>query len=182
MWSWEPSKPQLTGPWRAHSTFLETSHSITNVRNNICDGPGLHRFSEALRLYAQLRLLCRAHQIECASPTALLACSGQEHGRALGSDRHSDILRIGLGVSRCTTARELLRRGDQQAAEVPDQQLCAPCTYHRANLQVPLAGGTVLQMDQATPAHQGLLRDQRECSEDPDLDRGVGLRAGGDRT
>src|SRR5712691_11926499 len=107
------------------------------------DGPGLHRFSAALRLYAQLGLLCRAYQIECASPTTLLASGGQEHGRALGSDRHSDILRIGLGVSGCTAARELLRRGDQQAAEVPDQQLCAPRTYHRANLQVPLAGRTI---------------------------------------
>ena len=36
-------------------------------------------------------------------------------------------------------------------------------------------------MDQATPAHQGLLRHQRERGEDPNLDRSVGLRAGGDR-
>ena len=71
-------------------------------------------FPEALRLYAQLGLLCRAHQVECASATTLLASRGQEHGRALGSDRHSDILRISLGVPRCTAARELLRRGDQQ--------------------------------------------------------------------
>jgi hypothetical protein len=69
----------------------------------------------------------------------LLASGGQEHGSALGSDRHPDILRIGIGVSGCTAARELLRRGDQQAAEIPDQQLCAPRPYHRANLQVPLA-------------------------------------------
>jgi hypothetical protein len=67
-----------------------------------------------------------------------------------------------------------------KAAEVSDQQFCASRTYHRANLQVSLAGGTVLQMDQAAPAHQSLLRDQRECGEDPDMDRGVGLRVGGD--
>jgi Domain of unknown function (DUF4372)/Transposase DDE domain len=92
------------------------------------------------------------------------------------------LLRIGLGLSRCTAARELLRRRDQQAAEISDQQLCTPRTYHRANLQVPLASGTVLQMDQAAPADQGLLRHQRECCEDADLDCGVGVRAGGDRT
>ena len=40
----------------------------------------------------------------------------------------------------------------------------------------------VVQVDQAAPAHQGLLRDQRECGEDSDLDRRVGLCAGGDRT
>ena len=75
-----------------------------------------------------------------------------------------------------------LDKETQQATEVPDQQFCAPRTCHRANLQVSLAGGTILQMDQAAPAHQSFLRDQRECGEDPDMDRGVGLRAGGDRT
>jgi hypothetical protein len=37
-------------------------------------------------------------------------------------------------------------------------------------------------MDQAAPAHQSFLRDQRECGEDPNMDRGIGLRAGGDHT
>jgi len=36
-------------------------------------------------------------------------------------------------------------------------------------------------MDQAALAHQGVLRHQRERREDPNLDRGVGLCAGGDR-
>ena len=45
----------------------------------------------------------------------------------------------------------------------------------------PLAGGIVLQVDQAAPANQGLLRHQRERGEDPNLDRGLGLRAGGHR-
>jgi hypothetical protein len=38
-------------------------------------------------------------------------------------------------------------------------------------LQDALAGGAVLQMDQATPAHQALLRHLRECGENSDLDR-----------
>ena len=38
------------------------------------------------------------------------------------------------------------------------------------------------QLDQAALANQGVLRHQRECSEDSNLDRGVGVRAGGDRT
>src|SRR6516162_9367544 len=37
-------------------------------------------------------------------------------------------------------------------------------------------------MDQTSPADQGLLRHQRECREDADLDCGVDVRAGGDRT
>ena len=38
----------------------------------------------------------------------------------------------------------------------------------------------VLQVDQTAFANQGVLWDQRECCEDPNLDRGVGLRAGRD--
>jgi hypothetical protein len=44
----------------------------------------------------------------------------------------------------------------------------------------PLAGGTFLQVDQATPAHQAVLRNLRERGEDPNLDRSLGLRVGGD--
>src|ERR1017187_4601988 len=36
-------------------------------------------------------------------------------------------------------------------------------------------------MDQTAPADQGFLRHQRECGEDPNLDCGIGVRAGGDR-
>src|SRR5207248_1997469 len=46
------------------------------------------------------------------------------------------------------------------------------------SLQVSLAGGTVLQVDQTTPAHQGLSRHQPERGEDADLDCDLDLRAG----
>src|SRR5271157_3931494 len=42
-----------------------------------------------------------------------------------------------------------------------------------------VASGTFLQMDQAAPADQAVLRDLGERGEDPDMDRRVGLRAGG---
>ena len=57
------------------------------------------------------------------------------------------------------------------------QQLRLTRTYHRPDLQVALASGTLLQMDQAASADQGILRPERERSEDSDLDRRVGLRA-----
>ena len=45
-------------------------------------------------------------------------------------------------------------------------------------LQEPLAGGAVLQVDQAASADQAVLRHLGERREDADLDRRVGLRAG----
>ena len=40
-------------------------------------------------------------------------------------------------------------------------------------------GGAVLQMDQATPANQAVLRHQRQRGQDPNLDRGERLRPRG---
>ncbi len=53
---------------------------------------------------------------------------------------------------------------------------------HRPDLQGPLAGGTILQVDQAAPPHQVFLWHQRERSEDPNLDRRLRLRAGRHRS
>ena len=69
---------------------------------------------------------------------------------------------------------QLLRRRDEQAAEVPDQQLHAPGADHRPHLQVALADRVVLQVDQAAPADQEVLRHQRERREDSNLDRRLG--------
>jgi hypothetical protein len=51
--------------------------------------------------------------------------------------------------------------------------------HHRSNLQVEVGRGVVLQMDQAAPQNQSVLRHQRERREDPDLDRRIDLRAAG---
>src|ERR1019366_6024307 len=53
--------------------------------------------------------------------------------------------------------------------------LHAAGTYHRPDLQVAVASGIVFQMDQTAPADQSILRDQRERSEDANLDRRVRL-------
>jgi hypothetical protein len=47
-------------------------------------------------------------------------------------------------------------------------------------LQDALAGGTVLQMDQAASANQALLRKLDQRGQNSGLDRGVRPRAGGD--
>jgi hypothetical protein len=42
--------------------------------------------------------------------------------------------------------------------QVPNQQLQLAGTYYCPDLQVTLAGGIVLQVDQTAPTNQGLLR------------------------
>ena len=53
-------------------------------------------------------------------------------------------------------------------------------TDHLRPVPVPMAGGTVLQVDQTAPAHQALLRHLRERCADANLDRYQRLCPGGD--
>jgi len=47
--------------------------------------------------------------------------------------------------------------------------------HHCRPLQKPMASGVVLQVDQAAPADQAVLRHVGKCGEDADLDRGLRL-------
>ena len=58
-----------------------------------------------------------------------------------------------------------------------DEQHGAAAADHRRALQEPLAGRTVFQVDQATPAHQALFGHQRERRQDANLVRRIDLRA-----
>jgi len=59
----------------------------------------------------------------------------------------------------------------QQTVRLSHQQLRASRPYHRPALPLSLANRTVLQVDQSAYADQGVLRDLRECRQDPGLDR-----------
>jgi len=65
------------------------------------------------------------------------------------------------------------------ASTLSSSPTSSPCRHHHLrSLQMPLADRTVLQVDQATPAHQGLRRNQRKRGKNPNLDRRLGLPAG----
>ena len=81
-------------------------------------------------------------------------------------------------LPRSAPADQLLCRRHQPALCLPDQQFLAACPDDRRALQVPLAGGIVLQMDQAVPADQGLLRHVCQCGQDTTLDRSLCLPVG----
>ena len=59
-------------------------------------------------------------------------------------DGHPHNEQIRQNLSRSVAAYQLLRCRDEQAVEVPDQQLRVACTHHHSDLQVAMAGGTFL--------------------------------------
>ena len=77
-------------------------------------------------------------------------------------------------------AHPLPRSRDGQGAGVPDQSVHAAGADDLRAVQVSLAGGAVLQVDQAASADQALLRHLGECRANANLDRRERLCAGGD--
>ena len=75
----------------------------------------------------------------------------------------------------------LSRSPNRQGAGVPDQQLHRTGADDCPTLSLPLAGRTVLQMDQTAFAYQSLLRHFRECGAHPSLDRHLRICPGGHR-
>src|SRR5664280_1940443 len=80
--------------------------------------------------------LSSAFFVVCTKSNVLLqrryfASCGQEYGCALGSNRDSVLPGIRHGISRPATEGELLRRGEEQALEVSDQQLYPSGTDYR---------------------------------------------------
>jgi len=53
---------------------------------------------------------------------------------------------------------QVLRRHHRENLRLFDQQLLPAGIDHRGSLPLPLTRGAVFQMDQATPAHRGVLR------------------------
>src|SRR5271157_46827 len=94
----------------------------------------------------------------------------------LRSDGSLDRLLFAPRVQPSAAADQVQRSANRQAAGVPHQQFRPGRPHHRQALQMSLAGGTVLQMDQAAPAHQGVLRHQRKRRQIANLDRRLGLR------
>src|SRR5436189_3130477 len=81
---------------------------------------------------------------------------------------------------RLPASHPLSRSRDRKEPGVPDQPVCVAGADHLRPVPLPMAGGAVLQVDQAAPAHQTLLRHFRERCADANLDRHQRLRAGGD--
>ena len=84
---------------------------------------------------------------------------------------------VGQRLSRTFAAHPFQGPGVGQDAGVPDQQYDLAAADHRRSVQEPLAGGVVLQMDQAASAHQAFSGHERERGEDANLVRRVHLRA-----
>ena len=144
-------------------------------RRHLCHGSGLCRLRAPVRLHqAGAFFVTRA---KSNIDFSRLFGPVDEHGRDLRSDHRPGRHHQPQGLS------EHLRRIRFKDPETGKTLVFLTNNFTLPALTIapstkPLAGGTVLQVDQAAPADQAVLRHQGKRGEDANLDRGVGLRAG----
>jgi len=158
------------------------SHTRASVRAEMADEFRKDRVLPALPHPARFRILRHTSQEKLPLPTPLFPPSQQIHRPSLRSNCYALWLLCPKGLSRKTAPRPFLRCANQQGFGFPDQQLYPTTPDHRPTVSMPLAGGVVLQVDQATPSHQGgLLWYQRQCHQNANLDCYLDLSVSGHR-
>ena len=151
-----------------------------SARFLLSDGSRLCRFRPSLYHTAGIRFFCNTQQTQLPVQKTLLASRGQIHRSAVRPNYHNNWSRSSQRLSDSSSANTLLRCRHRQESDFHYQQFRASSTYHCSTIQSQMAGGTVLQMDQAAPANQSVLRDRCQCGKDTSLDSGLRLCTGSD--
>ena len=97
--------------------------------------------------------------------------------------RHALLLKLRMNVRevRHALAHVVPEYRVEAGVELIDQSFRTARHHGQRVISPSLADRDLLQMDQAAPAHQGVLRHFAQRGEDPSLDRSGGLRADRDR-
>jgi len=99
-------------------------------------------------------------------------------GLRLRPDNHAYRILCAQRLSRKATPRQILRRRNRENVGFSDQQLLSAGIEYCTTVSLPMASRALFQMDQAKLTNQEFLRHVRECRQDSNLDRGVGIHPG----
>src|ERR1700733_1131394 len=136
----------------------------------LCHGSRLHRFCSPVPVSDSHGLLRHTGQKEPSMSSPKESSCGQNDGITLRSNHRPYRNQYGRRISSISAPRQVCRSRHRQASGVSDQQFFARRTDDCQTIQVPLASGTLLQMDQATLTNQSVLRDLRQRGQDAGLD------------
>ena len=133
-------------------------------------------FARLYVLHQAGAFLRHACQVEHRCSSRLFGADGSLDRHHLRPDHLPGRLLHPSGLPRTSAAHPLQGPRVRQDAGLHHQQLLASGRHHLRALQKPLAGGTLLQVDQAASSDQAVLRHVGERGEDADLDCRLGLR------
>src|SRR5919201_1987287 len=162
--------------WRcSRSKPARRTHSRTRLLHR--HGPRLRRFPAALSPACGARLFCHTHQRQYGISPSLFSSARARYWSSQRSNYCLDRSLNREALSERPAPRPLLLSRNRPATSAANQQFFNPGVDSRCSLSLSLANRTVLQMDQATSAHQKFLRYLGQQREDPNLDRRYRLRA-----
>ena len=134
---------------------------VLEAGRDLRHGSRLSRLRPAVRVASGTGLLRHPRQVEHPASARLFGPGGSRHGHHLRSDRCADRHHQPHGLPRASASHPIQGSRDRQDAGVPDQQLHLAGSHHLRALQSALAGGIVLQVDQAASSYQEVLRQRR---------------------
>ena len=142
-------------------------------------GQRLHRFSSPVPTSSTAILFCHPSQKQAGVFTKSFPSGDQNSGPVQRPNHLPDGPEKFDVLSRTSTAYPLCRCRTSQTFFLSDQQLPPVALDDRSAVQVSLADRIILQMDQATSSHQGILRHYTQYGKDPSVNRHQRLCAGG---
>jgi uncharacterized protein DUF4372/DDE family transposase len=154
-----------------------------NVLDHLVPEPGAFYVMD--RAYIDFERLARLNdwqflryprEVEFQSTSPLLARCRPRHWARLRPDRGAHRFLFPQGLRSTAAPHQVQRSRNRQTAHIPHEQLRIAGTHDHPAVSTALARGTLFQVDQTASQDQGVLRHDRERSEDANLDRRVGLR------
>ena len=147
-------------------SLLYLRSRLSRFRSPLCDSSSFSLFRDPSQKQFQVQ-------------TSLFSTGRQIQGRSIRPNHRPQGVLRQKGLPRKIETDSLVRRHPKQMVRLSNQQFYASRIGHRSALPPSLADRIILQMDQAAPPNQGLLWHERQCRQDPDLDRHHRLCAGG---
>lgn len=140
-------------------------------------GSRLSGFFQAALALTNSGILCNSLKIKFQVP-AIIFSHGRSNNRShMRSNHPACWILFCKSLSRQTPANQISRCRDRQDTYISDKQFHAASAHNFPALQAPMAGRTLLQMDQTKPAHQKFLWHIRKCGENTNLDCCICLRS-----
>jgi len=112
---------------------------------------------KTLRDTSILRFLRNQSQAQLPTEKAKFELSGSNHRSAMRPSRGACRIQLSERISRCTEENKICGSGYKKAIFVPDQQFQPSRHLNCASIQIEMASGVVLQVDQAASPNKGIL-------------------------
>ena len=154
--------------------------SCYRARSVLHNGPRISGFCQTVYVAFEQGILRHPGQVQFQiSQTAFPSCRS-DNGAYLRSKRYAHRLLFSLSLSGENPQDQISRRRLGQDSDISYQQFHASSNDDSSTISLPMAGGTLFQVDKTEPQNQEFLRDKRQCSQNSGLDRCIDICCGGD--